>query len=144
MTKATGLVKSVRRVVWRIQKGREFSVKELYRAHPHLAVESVYPLKSIARALGWLVREGEVVMLGRIKLPGDEFKSQVYVRPQVVQPPAKTPGARLEAEPGERVRIEQRPGGVRRVSFGMGWKPYREPSTKRPWTGYQSALARIA
>ena len=98
-------------------------------------------MKSLARALSHLCKNGDVRVKAKLHRSGESFAVNVYARgdgPKQKEKPTALP----PEVPG---LVKDKPLGPnhRRVTFGLDWKPYREPRSDRPWRGYQSGLARI-
>lgn len=121
-------------------KARRFDCREAVQlVEPVLGFEP--SMKSMARALSYLVLRGDVRVAEKVKRPGENFAINRYGRGERrVQAAAQT---LLLPEPEGTVTREALTNGNTRVSFGLAWKPYREPKTERPWRGYESGLSRI-
>jgi len=100
------------------------------------------PMKSVARALSYLVRQDFLEICGIVQ--EDTGKLSLYRLTGRTRQKAPSRPAKLPEEHDGAVRRVKAGNGLVRVSFGVAWKPYREKSEARPWRGYESGLARIS
>lgn len=91
------------------------------------------PMKSMARALSYLVRQDYLEICGEIER--DTGKLSLYRLTGRPRQKAPSSPAKLAEEHDGAVRRAKVGDGRVRVSFGVAWKPYRETSEARPWRG---------
>lgn len=100
------------------------------------------PMRSVYRALSYLIREGFIEVVGQHRVADYTVAIYQLTGQPRVKPPRRAPKLLPEEAPGV-VHRKDMGNGVTRVSFGMSWKPHREKSESRPWRGYESGLARL-
>lgn len=113
----------------------EFTAEDVLALAPGLFGSQEFPLKGVGKVMTHLIRAG-VVRVVRRGFQGSRNYS-IYVLGSGL-----TAREELDSEPDKRVQVTPTPTG-RVVRFGAGWRPHREPSEKRAWTGYQSGLSWI-
>lgn len=135
----TGFTAAVRKLIDGIPEEVIFTAADvLAMDSENLTQGKPFPLKSIARALSWLVWAGRIEVVKKVVLPGDTHKTYHYRRCARVAQVDKP----MPPEPESRVTMTLK-DGVRRVRFGQGWKPQRDARPVVGMSGYQSGLARI-
>lgn len=139
--KCAGLADKVAGVVGKLSMSARFTTEQMVEKFREDLAEASSPSKSMARALGYLCKRGDVRLIQKVHPPGTPYAVAIFgrgtgrIKVTRAQP--------LLEEPSGTVKRTPLPNGNTLVQHGKAWKPYRESKAERPWRGYQSSLSAI-
>lgn len=128
MGRNTGVTQRVWAVVQALP-GPTFTSREVAMAGEFVSV------KSIGKAMSYLINAGLVEIAEKVRFHGDPFMTCIYKLGD---------GKRGEKCKTSLPAQSDAAPGVRQVRLTDTRHWHHEPSTSRPWRGYQSGLARVA